>query len=362
MKTIDYRELAYKIFCFGAMGILLIAFFKYALGYIFPFLFAWGIGYLVYPIAYKLSSRIKISRKLCSFVLVFSFLVIICGLLFFLGNRLLFEIQNLLNTISNNEQAISEYIQGVFDFISSIGERLPIANKLQNSELLLLIKENVNKLISSVWDSLIKALGSAVPDLAAGIVTSLPSLLLSGLITIISCFYFAMDVDLINKKMKGILPAKAVEYLSKIKRRLGNGFKKYIKAYVLIFLITFAELFLGFWILKLDYAFVLALLIAFLDFLPLIGTGAILLPWGIVLLLMNNLFQGMGILIIFAITTIVRQIIEPKIVGDSLGVHPLITLVSIYLGYRIFGFLGMVLAPMIVLLLLSKENGEQVKS
>ena len=217
-------------------------------------------------------------------------------------------------------------------------------------------------MISSVWDSLIKALGSAVPDLAAGIVTSLPSLLLSGLITIISCFYFAMDVDLINKKMKGILPAKAVEYLSKIKRRLGNGFKKYIKAYVLIFLITFAELFLGFWILKLDYAFVLALLIAFLDFLPLIGTGAILLPWGIVLLLMNNLFQGMGILIIFAITTIVRQIIEPKIVGDSLGVHPLITLVSIYLGYRIFGFLGMVLAPMIVLLLLSKENGEQVKS
>ena len=241
--------------------------------------------------------------------------------------------------------------------ISLIGERFPIANKIQNSELSILIKENINKFISTIWDSLLKSLGSAIPDLAAGIVMVLPNLLLSGLITVISCFYFAMDIDLINIKIKKLLPDKAVEYLSKIKRRLGGGLKKYIKAYVLIFLITFAELFLGFWVLKLDYAFVLALIIAFLDFLPLIGTGAILLPWGIVLI--NNLFKGMGILVIFAITTIVRQIIEPKIVGDSLGVHPLITLVSIYIGYRVFGFWGMILAPLIVLLLFSKKNDKE---
>ena len=258
--------------------------------------------------------------------------------------------------MNNNEELIGEYIQGLIDDFTSISERIPIINKLQNSQLSTLIKENINTVVSSAWDSLLKSLGSAVPNLAAGLVTALPNLLLTGVITVISCFYFAMDVDLINRKIKLALPTQISEYLVKMKRRLADGIKKYIKAYVLIFFLTFTELFIGFWILKFDYAFVLALLIAFLDFLPLIGAGAILLPWGIILLLMNNLFQGMGVLAIFIITTIVRQIAEPKIVGDSLGVHPLITLISIYLGYRIFGFLGMIFAPLAALLLFSKRS------
>ena len=123
---------------------------------------------------------------------------------------------------------------------------------------------------------------------------------------------------------------------------------------MLIFLLTFCELLVGFLVLKIDYAFVLALVIAFVDFLPVLGTGAILLPWGIILILMNNISMGVGILTLFAVTTVVRQIAEPKIVGDSLGVHPLVTLAAIYLGYRVLGIWGMILAPLVALLFLSK--------
>jgi predicted PurR-regulated permease PerM len=98
-------------------------------------------------------------------------------------------------------------------------------------------------------------------------------------------------------------------------------------------------------VLGIDYAFVLAILIAFVDFLPVFGTGAVLVPWGIILLLMKNYFLGVGIIIIFVLMTIIRQIIEPKIVGKSLGVPPLMTLAAMYTGFSLCGFGGLFLFP-----------------
>ena len=103
---------------------------------------------------------------------------------------------------------------------------------------------------------------------------------------------------------------------------------------------------MGFVILGLDYSFVLALIIAAIDFLPVLGTAAVLVPWGIVLLMMQNSFLGVGILVLFIVTTIVRQVIEPKILGKSLGVHPILTLLALYLGFKLFGLLGMFLLPL----------------
>ena len=103
----------------------------------------------------------------------------------------------------------------------------------------------------------------------------------------------------------------------------------------------------------------MALLIAFIDFLPVFGTGAVLVPWGIISLLMKNYFVGVGIIILFALMTIARQVIEPKIVGKSLGVHPILTLITIYLGYKLFGLFGMVFLPIATLVLLSKEENNE---
>ena len=120
--------------------------------------------------------------------------------------------------------------------------------------------------------------------------------------------------------------------------------------------ITFIELFVGFLILGIDYSFVLAILIAVLDILPVLGTAVVLAPWGIILLLMKNYFLGVGMLILLLIISIVRQIIEPKILGDSFGVHPLVSLITLYIGLKLFGVVGMVLLPMIVMIVLSETT------
>ena len=354
MEKIDYKNLAAKIFCLSMLVLFGVLFFKYLFPYVIPFIIAWGIGYFVYPLAEKTSKKCKISRKICSFVFVLFILIILLSLLFLIGNRLLYEMQNLVAYLTDNSDSIAAYFEKVFDFLNTLGERLPIFNKLQDTGFSENLSKNVNAFLNNIWQSMLEKLGSAVPDIARGIVIALPNILLVTLITVIACFYFAIDIDLVHAKIKQILPPKATEYVAKFKCRILGGLKKYLKAYCVIFAITFFELLIGFWVLGVEYAFALAILIAFIDFLPVFGTGAVLVPWGIIALFMKNYFLGVGILILFILMTVVRQIIEPKIVGKSLGVHPILTLVTIYLGYKLLGLFGMVFLPIATLVLLSK--------
>ena len=112
MEKIDYRELASKLFCFGIIGALIVLIYKYALRILAPFLIAWLIAYLVFPLAKDISKRIKISRKICSFVLVLSFFSIIVSVVFLIGNRVLYELQNLLYTLDRSSDKISVYLTG----------------------------------------------------------------------------------------------------------------------------------------------------------------------------------------------------------------------------------------------------------
>ena len=136
--------------------------------------------------------------------------------------------------------------------------------------------------------------------------------------------------------------------------RIGDAmrdiFRRYIKAYGILLAMTFALLLVGFWTLRVEYAFLLAFLIALADLLPVIGVGTVLIPWGIVMLLQKQFYLGFGLLILYLVISLVRQVAEPKVLGKSLGLHPLLTLFATYVGFTLFGLLGMILAPVAALL------------
>ncbi len=360
MDKINYRSLSYKLICFAFFAVVGVLFFKYLFGDTVPFLVAWGLAYLIFPLADELASRLKLSRKLCSFVLVLLVITVIMCLLFLIGNRLLFELQNLLDYLTENSEVIAGYFAKILDFFSTLSEKLPIINKLQETGLSQSITENVNSFISNIWQGLLTNLGSAVPDLAAEIVKTLPDIFIVSLVTVISCFYFAVDIDVIQGKIAKIIPDLVLEYLIGLKERIGVGMKRYLRAYAIILCITFTELVIGFLVLGVDYAFVLALIIALVDFLPVFGTGAILVPWGIVLLIMKNYYLAIGIFILFGVITVVRQVIEPKIVGKSLGVHPIATLITLYVGYKLFGIVGMIVLPLATVLFFASPEKEPI--
>ncbi len=361
MIKINYKDLAAKLFCWCVLAVLFILFFKYFFAYTVPFLISWGIACLIYPLACELSERIKLPRRICAFIMLSILLVLIITLAFLVINRLLFEVQRLLSYLTENADEIARYFEGLFDYLSNITQKLPIISNLENTGLFDSIVEKVDVFLTSIWDDLLSKLGSAVPDLAAGVVTMLPNVLFVSLITVVACFYFTLDLESIHSKLKRLVPGSIYSYAINMKDKAKYGFKKYVKAYLIIFLITFAELFVGFLILGLDYSFVLAVLIAIVDFLPVLGTGAILAPWGIILLLMKNYFLGIGILILFVVTTVVRQVVEPKIVGKSLGVHPLLTLIAIYVGFKLFGILGVLFLPLALVIAFSHVEDEEQK-
>ena len=135
-----------------------------------------------------------------------------------------------------------------------------------------------------------------------------------------------------------------------MRTQLREIFCKYLRAYLLLLGVTLVCLFLGFLILGIDYALLLAFLIALADLLPVIGVGTVMIPWGLILLLQRSFYHGFGILLLYLAVALMRQVMEPRLVGKSLGIHPLLSLLATYVGFRLFHVLGMLLAPFAVML------------
>ena len=129
------------------------------------------------------------------------------------------------------------------------------------------------------------------------------------------------------------------------KQKFFGVIAKWVRAYFILFLITFAALLIGFMILRVDYALLMALVGALVDILPVVGVGLIFVPWGIFSLIGGNTFLGAGLFILYGAISLLRQLVEPHIVGGSIGVHPLLTLVAMYVGFRLFGIAGMIILP-----------------
>ena len=188
-------------------------------------------------------------------------------------------------------------------------------------------------------------------------VKGVPSAIIGLVIGIIAWILFTKDYDRIVRFIQLQLPEGKKNLLVEIKQVFSKTIFKMVRAYALIMFITFCELFIGFSILNLigvmnnSYIFIIAMAIAIFDILPVAGSGGVLTPWAIISFISGNIGQGIGLLVIYAIITVIRQYIEPKIVGDSLGVNPLLTLAGLYFGLKLFGFMGMFIVPLMIMTL-----------
>ena len=174
-------------------------------------------------------------------------------------------------------------------------------------------------------------------------------------ILLLVCFYLLLLGVII------LCGGQIIAAVGDMKRYGLNVLKVYLKSYSLLFLMTFAELTVGFMILKIPYAVVAALAIAVFDILPVLGTGGVLLPWAVIMLVLGDYPLAIGILILYIVITIIRNMIEPRIVGKQIGLHPLITLIAMFVGLQLFGLAGMILLPMTAVVLSGMlKNGELV--
>ncbi len=179
---------------------------------------------------------------------------------------------------------------------------------------------------------------------AGNFAKKIPSVLIATIVTFISAYFFIAERDEVINWSKKIMPDAVVKRMAMVMDNLKYAVGGYFKAQLKIMVVVFSILLIGFLLLGVHFSFLLAFLIAFLDFLPFFGTGTALIPWAFYKFMTGEYKMTAGLIVLYGITQLVRQLIQPKLVGDSMGMKPLVTLVFLYAGYRIGGVFGMIFA------------------
>jgi sporulation integral membrane protein YtvI len=196
-----------------------------------------------------------------------------------------------------------------------------------------------------------------VLNMITGFVGQVPSILIKFIITIVATFFFTIDFHRITDFVLRQFSDKQREMILKVKDNIIGTLGKFLKAYTTLIIITFLELSIGFFIMKIPSPFLIGGIVAIVDVLPILGTGAVLLPWMVIAFIFGNNTIGFGMLILYIIITVVRQSLEPKIVGQQIGLHPVVTLTCIFVGAQLLGVVGLLAFP-VAATILKKMNDE----
>jgi sporulation integral membrane protein YtvI len=180
-------------------------------------------------------------------------------------------------------------------------------------------------------------------------VTLIPGFFIDFLIYLIALFLISLELPKLRKKAFHYLKISTYQKISLVYQDLSMAAVGFIKAQILLSLITFIMAYGGLWLLNVKYTIPLALLIVVVDILPILGTGSVLVPWAVIVWAQGNHHLGIGLVILFLVITIIRRTIEPKIYSANMGLSPLASLVSLYLGFKMLGFLGLFLGPSILI-------------
>ncbi|MBQ4354158.1 MAG: sporulation integral membrane protein YtvI [Clostridia bacterium] len=317
-----------------------------------PFLLGFAVAWLLRRPAMFLADKLHIPKKLRkvpSLLLTVAFYILVIGIFFFLGAQIgsvLGEFLPRLPDLVKNQilPLINRSVEIVREFLA----QYDIAAAEQIDTWFRDLSSEIVAIITSFSTSAVKFISS----IAAG----MPSLILKIVLTVISTFYFSLDFDRITAFLRSLLPQKGQEMLHSLKEKAHKSLGVFIRSYILVFLMTCAELSLGFYILKIPYALLLGIVVAVVDILPVLGTGLVLLPWSLVCLIIGNYFLGIGILLLYIIITVIRNIVEPKLVGNQIGLHPLATLISMFVGLQLFGLLGLFLFPVTLSILVQFKD------
>jgi len=325
-----------------------------ALRYLFPFLLGYMIAAVLRPAAISLKERLCVPYPFCaSAVFIFSFLVF--GLLLWaLGATVSSQFGRLVASLPDFfNETLRPYLLMCGDKLVSFVSRFSPGASDNVTSFYISAVSALGKSAENLWSNAISFAGSFA--------ASLPVIFLSVSFCLISSFLILLDWDKIMSFIKRQLPRKAIHPISESRRFMLLTVRRIITAYLSIMLITFAEISLGLWLLDVEYFAAIGFGVALLDILPVFGSGCVLVPWGLFLLASGRYTLSAGILILYAIVTTVRLFIEPKIVGDKIGLHPLATIISMYIGTKAFGFAGLILAPLLTTLLLHLSKNGSVR-
>lgn len=327
---------------------------KYGWEYLSPFVLAFAVAYILKSAVNKLHVYTKIKRGLCAVICVAAFYCITLGVFTLAAVQLFALLRNLFYALPDfYSNEIAPVLMLVLAKLQHAITNIDPGLRMVLDELTIRLSENVGNAISNISVSMLGALSTAI----AGV----PSFFVKTLLAIIASFFISADYYEITYFVAKQLNTKQVQLLYDVEQYAKSALVKYLKSYSLIMAITFCEVGTGLLILGVKRAYLIGFLIAVFDIMPVLGTGGILIPWGVISLITGNVLFGIGILVLYLIVTVVRNIIEPKIIGDQVGLPAVATLMSMFLGTKLMGVVGLFRFPVSLAILKQLNDAGKIK-
>lgn len=340
-----YKKIAIDLLLTITVAALLIFVAPKLIAFFLPFVIGYVIALIANPVVKFLEKRLKIIRKHGSAIVIIVVLVLIMGGLYLVISVLVRESISFVTDLPNLYETLNLQIKEVQNNLQVVYKAFP--DSLQK------FIDNLGENIGTYVNTFVQKMELPSISDAGVLVKNAAEFLFMMIITIMSAYFFIAERDKLSLQLKKIIPESWGDKIRIISDNFKIAFGGYFKAQIkIMFIITFI-LFVGFEIMNIGYSILLALGIAFLDFLPFFGTGAVLWPWAVVELVTGNYIRAVVLLIIYLICQVVRQILQPKLVGDSIGISPLETLVFMYIGYKIKGLLGIIIGIPIGMILVN---------
>ncbi len=330
MFTSEFIKTLKKTIIYIVIYTCLFALVYFTSSYTFPFIVAFCIAFLIQPISKFFRVKLKFKRNIPALLASAVIYILIFALLALLFYSIISEAMQLVRNISAlNLDKIIVPIQNILNDVSQYFQNIdPSFIQDNSSQLTQLLKNSLNIVGKSL-------------NAFLSIALSIPMWITIVFVVILSTYFFTRDMSNIKTRFMSIFSDSGRDKINKIWSQGLNMLTKYVKAYFFIYFLTFIQTLTGFLILGVKYSVLLSVICAFADILPVLGIGLIYLPLAVIYIISGNYFAGFGILILFVLISIVRQIVEPKIVSTSLGIHPVTTLVAIFIGLKAFGIIGM---------------------
>lgn len=340
-----YIDFFLKIVLFFLIAFLIYIFFTSVFKWFLPFILAYILASIINPLVNVMEVKLRIPRKIACLTTILFTLFFLGLIIFIIIYRITFEIKNLTNMLPIFAQNISDLYNDLFVKGVDMYDKIP-------SEFDHIINTFINGVLDSV-STLFTSLTEYTTRLAYNFAKSLPSIFIFVIVLFISTYFMISDKRKISNYFLNQIPKELLLKLVNLKKDLIFALFGYIKAQLILMFITFIELSIGMIIIGVDYPILLALFISIIDALPVLGTGIILLPWAFFELLSGNFSMAICLIILYCIVLLVRQMLEPRVIGKQIGLYPLVTLMSMYIGLKIFGIIGLILGPISILIIKS---------
>ncbi len=329
MSTAEKINFIVNSVYYSLISIIAYILIKFLFAYLFPLIVGTIITIIVQKPANIIADKTGIKKGYCALGLVIViYLALLC-----LFSLAVFKTGSHIYKFTTTDNQILQGISSKFESIVN--------------EVNLITGEQLSTIVKNILNSVL----SIITNFAKAAIKTTPKLLTSSIVTIIASCYIATDYDRFKTSILSVLPNKFIYLFDEIGNLFREKVLKIIFGYAKITFITFIELLIGLMLLKVNKYLLIAGLTSALVLLPIFGTGTILIPWGIYSVITGKQFLGVGLIFLYAIIVIIRNIIEPKIIGKQIGLHPLIALILVFIGLKLFGFVGIFVLPFTVMII-----------